>query len=208
MSYLPLPPALFHRRQLRTRLVDPASLVRLAWDSPTTLAGFRYNARYRFDAPDASFGVLYAAFDLKTAFVETILRNEPAQSPAGDPRILSLAELEPRRVVSFTNDFITQTRHLTLIELFAEGLVAAQTDNRISTEDSYPVTQQWAKALHGHPIRADGIVYVSRYFAPRLSVVHFDRCAAALRVGPVVELLKHADFARLVNDFNLSIAAR
>jgi hypothetical protein len=100
MSSLPPPPANLHGRKLPLYSLRrrQAALVRLAWENPATHLLFRRDARYRFDAPDASFGVVYAALDLETAFVETIVRDRPG-SPTGPAIMLDYAELADRRVV-------------------------------------------------------------------------------------------------------------
>lgn len=178
------------------------ALVRLAWPNPTTHDGFRRSAKYRFDAPDGSFGVLYAAFDLKTAFAETVLRDTPARTKAAKIR-LDYAELEARRVVAI--DTHAATRPLRLIKLYGDGLVAARTDNRIATLDEYSLTRAWAKALHAHPQQADGIVYLSRFMAPRKAVALFDRSQHLRKVGTVTPLLLHSGLAKILDDLELSI---
>ena len=77
MATLELPPVDFDKLVLRTVDVDPSDLVRLAWPPRKTHCSFRTDAQYRFDSPDGSFGVLYAAFDLKTAFAESVLHSAP-----------------------------------------------------------------------------------------------------------------------------------
>jgi len=195
-------PTNLHRLALRVRPVDAATLLRLAWSDPATHRSFRRDARYRFDAPDGSYGVLYAAFDLPTAFVETVIRDEPFKS-AGSRAILSLAELQARRVIRFQP--APNARALQLIELVGEGLVAARTDNQISAVDDYALTRAWARALHDHPLQADGLLYVSRFFAPSLSVALFDRCAPHLTVGAAAPLLAHPDLPALLDGLALAI---
>ena len=89
MTALDPPPDDFAKLTLVTTEVAPASLLRLA--SARHLLGdpFRRNALYRFDAPDESFGVFYAAFDLETAFVESIVRARAHPLPAGEPLLIA-----------------------------------------------------------------------------------------------------------------------
>jgi hypothetical protein len=54
-----------------------------------------------------------------------------------------------------------------LIKLYDEGLIAAHLDNAISSLDDYPSTQRWAKTFHDHPVKADGIGYMSRFLGAR-----------------------------------------
>jgi hypothetical protein len=88
MTALDPPPDDFAKLNLVTVEIAPASLLRLA--AARHLAGdpFRRSALYRFDAPDESFGVCYAAFELETAFVESIVRAEADTLPAGEPLLV------------------------------------------------------------------------------------------------------------------------
>jgi hypothetical protein len=100
MTALDPPPDDFAKLTLVTTEVAPASLLRLA--SARHLSGdhFRRSALYRFDAPDESFGVFYAAFDLETAFVESIVRARAHPLPAGEPLLIDYVTLASRHVVT------------------------------------------------------------------------------------------------------------
>ena len=197
------PPKDFDRVELALVEVEPATLLRLAFRAVATHVSFRTSARYRFDAPTGQFGVLYAAFDLATAFSETVLRMTPQLTPAGQEPVLTYEELSRRRVVHLAP--VAAGEPLRLIKLYDEGLAAAQTDNRIATDDDYGTTRLWAQSFWNHPINADGIVYLSRFMGARKSVVLFDRCRSRIRRGRVLPLLRHAGFAALVVDFRLAI---
>lgn len=197
------PPPGLDRAHLERVDVDPVDLLRLAFRSRASQLGFRDSAKYRFDAPGGEFGVLYAAFDLATAFAETVLRTVPQEIPAGEEPLLTYEELARRRVLQLRS--VTGGRALRLVKLYDEGLAAAKVDNRIATDDDYATTRLWAKAFHDHPENVDGIVYLSRFMGTRRSVVLFDRCAGLLRRGRLTPLLEHADFPGVVRDFRLAI---
>jgi hypothetical protein len=201
MTGLPLPPAHLHALRLLIVEVEPRLLLRIAWRDLKSHAAFQRESRNRFDAPDGSFGTLYAAFDLETAFVEAVLRERPAHIKTS--RIpLDFAELDARVVVNFP---ARSPRQLRLVQLYDEGLVAAHIDNRISTIDDYPITQRWAKAFHDHPSRADGILYLSRFLGARRSVALFDRCGSLLSTGAVTPLVEHPDLADVLDRYNIGI---
>ena len=200
MARIQAPPRNFQLLPLIAEDVEPSALVRMAWRDPASHCRFRREARYRFDAPDRSFGVMYATFDLATAFAETILRDRPTHS---DDVILDYRDLDSRVVVELKRG--PDDRPLRLIKLYDEGLAAAHTDNQISARDHYPTTQRWAQMFHAHSIAADGIVYMSRYMGARKSVVLFDRCAAAMAAGAATPLLEHGEFAGVVELFALAI---
>jgi hypothetical protein len=67
---------------------------------------------HRFDAPDGSYGVLYAGRDAYCAFIETFARSAGA-------RIVTTAELEARALSE-----LKATRPLNLIDLTQSGALA------------------------------------------------------------------------------------
>jgi hypothetical protein len=201
MTGLSLPPAHLHALRLLIVEVEPRMLIRIAWRASESHAAFRRESRSRFDAPDGTFGTLYAAFDLETAFVEAVLRERPADLKTS--RIpLDFAEIDARVVVNFPAE---SPRPLRLVQLYDEGLVAAHIDNRISTIDDYSITQHWATAFHDHPTQADGILYLSRFLGTRRSVALFDRCESLLAAAVVTPLIEHADLADVLDRFNIGI---
>lgn len=203
MADLERPPTDFEQLRLQTVRIEPGRLLRLAWPDAATHAGFRSSADYRFDSPDGSFGVLYAALKLETAFAESELRDNPRKkgSPSGVP--LEHSRLKERRVIQFAANPGSGT--LKLVQLYGAGLAAARTDNRIASIDDYSITQAWAKAFHGHPIKADGLIYMSRYTGAGKSVVLFNRCEDKIAVSKITPLLAHLEFAKLCDKFKLAI---
>jgi hypothetical protein len=202
MTGIAAPSAPFNELKLIIEPVDPKQLLRIAWRDPASHLRFRRDAAYRFDAPDNSFGVLYAAFDLETAFAETVLRDRPMRAGAASIP-LDYAELEERVVVSLEGQ--GRANALQLIKLYDEGLVAARTDNSISSADDYALTQRWAQAFHEHPAQADGIVYMSRYLGARRSVALFERAATRIAIGAVMPILDHPELARILDLFSVAI---
>lgn len=203
MSPLHVPRADFASFDLIVEPIHPDSLLRLATSDPDSHLQFRRNAWFRFDSPDGGFGVLYAAFNLETAFVEAILRDKPVTGRRGNSIPIAYSELVRRRVITFESG--SSKIALRLIRLTGDGLAAAGVDNRISSIDDYDLTRKWAKALHDHPVKADGILYVSRYSGTGLSVALFDRCDKKLQVATETPLLSHPDFADVADRFRLAI---
>ena len=100
MTALDPPPDDFGKLTLVTTEVAPASLLRLASARHLSDDPFRRSALYRFDAPDESFGVFYAAFDLETAFVESIVRARAHPLPAGEALLIDYVTLASRHVAA------------------------------------------------------------------------------------------------------------
>jgi hypothetical protein len=203
MTPLDPPPKDFSKLNLVTTEVEPSSLLRLASTKHRSSDPFRRDRQYRFDAPDESFGVLYAAFDLETAFVESIVRDKAHPLPAGEHLFIDYETLASRYIATLSRS--SSDGALRLAQLYGAGLSAVKTDNRIATVDDYATTQQWAKAFHAHPANVDGIVYMSRYLGNRRSVVLFDRARDAILFNNSLPLLHHAELASLLDTYRVSL---
>jgi len=133
---------------------------------------------YRFDAPDASYGVLYAGTDIFCAFIESIIKN-----PSN--RIVTTAELKTKVVAELKG-----ARPLRLIDLVSSGaLTLVGADSRPFSADR-EVAQLWSKVLHDHPILADGLFYRSRLDPARQAIALFGD-----RAPKLVELSRRAWYA-------------
>jgi len=203
MTGIPAPPADFARLHLLLEEISAGALLRLTWRTAAAALAFRHESRFRFDAPTRSFGVMYAAFDLETAFAEAVLRDKPAAAGTLHQVPLDYDDIAGRCVVTFAEG--PARRPLRLIKLYDNGLAAARTDNRLATVDDYALTQLWAEAFHRHPVNADGIVYMSRYMGARKSVALFDRCAPAIAVEREIPLLEHPRLPGLLDIFGVAI---
>jgi hypothetical protein len=116
----------------------------------------------RFDAPDRSFGVLYAGRDRFCAFIETLAR-------AAGTRIITTTELE-RQALSE----LKAVRPLRLIDLTQSGtLMRIGADARLFSAN-HEIAQRWSKVLHDHPLNLDGILYPSRLDPQRHALALFE----------------------------------
>ena len=120
----------------------------------------------RFDAPDGSFKVLYAARSLETAFAETLVRSPHipcALSSAVTARVRSeLLVTSPLRLYP-------------LVDVSVSKLGLSFTDLH---GDAYAKT--WAVSARIHAsTNADGILYTSRFDNQRCVAI-FDRSASSI----------------------------
>ena len=104
----------------------------------------------RFDPQDGSYGVLYLGCDAYCAFIESFAHTSgPRTVPTAALKNRALSQLKP-------------ARPLRLIDLAGPGaLVRIGVDARLFAGD-YQRAQLWSKALHDHPVKADGLLYPSR----------------------------------------------
>jgi hypothetical protein len=115
----------------------------------------------RFDSPDNSYEVLYAALDAFCAFIETFA------SAAGTRTITTMA-LRTHGLTEFK-----AKRPLRLIDLTqSASLMRVGVDSTLFAGD-HEVPQLWSQAFHDHPENVDGVVYPSRLDPVRRAVVLF-----------------------------------
>lgn len=124
----------------------------------------------RLNAPDGSYGVLYAASRTRGAFAETFLRT-PGR------RMLDSGLLSRKARVT-----LEATRELTLIDFDGPGLaVLGATAEVVHGSPPYACPHAWSASLHAHPQGADGIAYSARHDPHETCYALFDRSAAAVR---------------------------
>jgi hypothetical protein len=123
----------------------------------------------RFNAPDASYGVLYTAKDARGAFAETFLR-EPGRALI-PPDLLARKAYVRLRVA----------HPLVLIKLGGLGLARlGATAEVVHGGLPYDAPQAWSAALRSHPLRPSGIAYYARHDDEALCYAIYDHAAAAI----------------------------
>jgi hypothetical protein len=122
----------------------------------------------RFNSPDRSFGVLYAAKRINGAFAETFLR-EVGRTPLPSDLVMKkgLVRLRSRRALRLAN-------------LYGPGLARLGATSEVSSVLPYESSQAWAAALHNHPCKCDGIAYRSRLDDDEICYALFERSASAI----------------------------
>ena len=191
----PLPPADLERRN--PELVElpageslhrfyPAGLDPIYFDTSTT---------GRFNAPDASFGVLYAAKEIAGAFAETFLRT-PGRTLIDPDLLLRKAYVR-----------LTTRKTLIFIRFAGPGLARLGATAEVSHAGlPYDVPQAWSQALLQHPLCADGIAYLARHDDTELCYALFDRSG-----GAIVEAEREIDldqdwFWRIAERYGVGLA--
>lgn len=149
-------------QRLQTASVATTRFLRLSRFAETEPYWARH-AQHRFDDPRGlvpgtqSFGVLYAAQDVETAFCESVL-HDSSLFDAGQFQLANAA-LQSRRLVTFKHPDRSSLR---LADLSGPGLKRLGLNNDISAGDDYAASQTWSRAIHDARPDIDGIRYVSR----------------------------------------------
>lgn len=123
----------------------------------------------RFNAPDGSYGVLYAAREIDGAFAETFLRM-PGRT------LIDTDLLKRKAYVRLRVE-----RDLNVIRLAGPGLARVGATAEVAHVGlPYDVPHAWSLALSGHPVGADGIAYHARHDDTELCYALFERAADAV----------------------------
>lgn len=149
----------------------------------------------RFNAPDGSYGVLYAAKGLQGAFAETFLRT-PGRTLI-DPDLL-----KRKAYVRFRIE-----RDLKLIRLAGPGLARVGATAEVAHAGlPYDVPHAWSLALAHHPIFADGIAYYARHDDSELCYALFDRSTDAVSEAEREADLDQDWFWRIAERYGVGLA--
>lgn len=166
----PLPPADLDGRPLALFPLDPSTVLYRFYTRRDATGTRQYDPVYfdrgnggRFNAPDGSFGVLYAAASMAGAFAETFLRNTGTMVlPLDLLATKGLVRLAPRRRLRLA--------HLHGPALSWIGATAEVAHGGLP----YDVPQAWSAALRAHPTRPDGIAYTARHDDSELCFALFE----------------------------------
>lgn len=163
------PPSDLHEINLETVQVQVASLYRISkYDSGEPYFG--RSAGNRFDdnsrPPSKRFGTCFLGLSLRVAIAETVLHD---LMPEGGHFVVPPDELESKQIVRF------QGGTLKLAKLTGTALKRIVGSSEISTIFPYDLPQAWAMALHTHPAKVDGLLYMSKQINDEQAVVIFNR---------------------------------
>jgi hypothetical protein len=186
----PEPPADLNSRSPLTFTIPAGTALFRLHDPSKEPLFFGRTGRNRFDAPDRSFGVLYAAMDEPCAFIETFGQSTGI-------RIVTRASLEQR-----TLSQVKVMQSKTVIDLARSGgLARIGADGRLLT-GSHAVSQRWSAALRKHPIKPAGLLYPARHDIARYACALFDLPSSTFQVtntGSLAEPQHSALFGKILD---------
>lgn len=148
----------------------------------------------RFSDPDRQYPVLYLAIDLRTAFLETVIRDDLVNR---DRRTLALAEISDRRVIT-----IASAEPLRLLDLREGGASAVGAPTAVIGDRRHAAGQALSGALYRGLEEADGILYPSRFTNAPCAAV-FDRAVDRLRVRSVESLMEQLPVLDAIEEFDI-----
>ncbi|MAU97028.1 MAG: hypothetical protein CMP81_14260 [Fulvimarina sp.] len=191
----PLPPADFGRRHPNVAEV-PAGTIFHRFHTATFDPVFIDTSRSgRLNAPDANYGVLYAAATRRGAFAETFLRM-PGRTL-----------LAPDFVAGKAYAGLKTTRALRLLQLHGNGLARIGATAEVTHGGlPYDVPQAWSAAIHEHPGAFDGVDYTARHDDGEICHALFGRAAGAIEAVERIADLRTGWFLDLLDHYGVGLA--
>lgn len=191
----PLPPADLDKRQPELVELPAGQEVHRFYTARWEPLFFDRSTGGRFNAPDASYGVLYAARETSGAFAETFLRT-PGRT------LIDTDLLQRKAYVR-----LVVQRDLKLIRLAGPGLARVGATAEVAHGGlPYDVPQAWSSALARHPVDADGIAYHARHDDAELCYALFDRSADGIAESAREVDLDHDWFWRIAERYGVGLA--
>lgn len=130
--------------------------------------------KYRFDAPDGSYGVCYLGLSEEAAFVEGVIHR------AVPRRIISEKTLAARAIST-----VHVREEIRAARLYGKYLVGTGADAAVVHGNDFAgLSQPWSKAIHDHADAVDGIIYSARHDDSVFALALFDRAAHKVAAGP------------------------
>ena len=169
---------------------------------------FGRETQHRYDDPSGRYGVLYLAYNLPTALMESAFHNHKWWR-VGAQRKITLSEVRRRMV-----RIVRVTGELTLCDLASEGaatrafgLSATQlATRRYSSSRALSARIAQLSALNGAPF--DGILSPSHNNPGARCIALFDRAAAKIAVHEDLRLDEHTDWPAFVHDYDVAVLPR
>jgi RES domain len=171
----PEPPIDLPARALPLRTLPKSDALYRVHQMHLSAKHFGRSGDWRFDAPDASYGTLYAGLLPEVSFAETLLRG------AGH---VAQSEIARRSLCRFL-----VLRPLRLVRMFGPYMIRIRANAGVTSGVDHGCSQRWSRALYNHSARPDGIIYRATHDNDQLAAVLFDRAGNALDAGTTAPVL-------------------
>jgi hypothetical protein len=193
----PEPPPDLHRRKLVIEELPTGTQIHRFHTAIYPATFFDTTQGGRFNSPDGSYGVMYAALDRRGAFAETFLRNVGST-------VISETFVESKACGAYT-----LTKDIRAVRFRGYGLAPIGATASVCSCPGPPYTlpQAWSAGLCNHPEKPDAILYGSRHDDEALCLAIFDRAHKALDFPvSVTNLLGKSWFYELMDRYGVGLA--
>ncbi len=148
----------------------------------------------RFSDPDGRYGVLYAARNARTGFVEAVLRS---RFDRRRDREIPAEEVEARSIV-----WIDSSSDLNLVDLRRDGPIRIGAPTKVAHDANHAAGRSLSSFVHAEITEADGFLYDSR-FTGDVCLAVFDRAIKKLTATMVVPLMDSVDFHDALREYEI-----
>ena len=156
----------------------------------------------RFAWSHSPYQVLYCARDFRTAFLETVVRDQFVSKQA--PRLLPTAAITQRcyAKLELTADNRLKLR---LLDLRGDGCVILGIPTDVPRSMDHGPARDLGKRLHDHHRTSiDGIVFASRFTGSDVYAV-FSHALERLNARPALELKNAPELPAVLTDYDLQL---
>jgi hypothetical protein len=144
-----------------------------------------------------SYGVLYAADSIETAFCESVIHENGLFSAATGRYEVPVAALN-RTILTFEHPHLTK---LPLVDLTDDNLKSMGLNGDLCATNAYDIPQRWAAAIHQAAPSSMGIKYPSRQRPGKTCYAIF--CRSLLQAAKAHSLTR-AQCVGLCRHFNVT----
>lgn len=148
----------------------------------------------RFSDPDGRYGVLYAAWNVRTGFVEAVLRS---RFDRRRDREIPAEEVEARSIV-----WIDSLSDLNLVDLRRDGPIRIGAPTAVAHDANHAAGRSLSAFVYAEISEADGFLYDSRFTGDACLAV-FDRAIEKLTATMVVPLMDSVDFHEALREYEI-----
>ncbi|MCY3933231.1 MAG: RES family NAD+ phosphorylase [Acidobacteria bacterium] len=148
----------------------------------------------RFSDPDGRYGVLYAARNVRTSFVEAVLRS---RFDRRRDREIPAEEVQARSIV-----WIDSLSDLNLVDLRRDGPIRIGAPTAVAHDANHAAGRSLSAFVYAEVDEADGFLYDSR-FTGDVCLAVFDRAIEKLTATMVVPLMDSVDFHEALREYEI-----
>lgn len=150
----------------------------------------------RFSDRDDQYGVLYAAQNVRTSFLEAVVRSRFDRRP---DREIPIDEVAAKSIV-----WINSVADLNLVDLRGDGPTRIGAPTAVSHDADHAAGRALSAAVYAEIPEADGFLYNSR-FTGDLCMAVFDRAIEKLITTMAIPLVDSADFHEALEEYGITL---
>ena len=151
----------------------------------------------RFSDREGRYSVLYAAKNVRTSFLEAVVRNRLSRRSR---RKIPADEVESRSIV-----WVDSLADLMLVDLRADGPLRVGAPTAVSRDTNHSAGRSLSAFVHANVPEAEGFLYTSR-FSEDPCIAVFDRAIVKLAATMVISLMDSPDLHDVLDEYDITLS--